>query len=138
MKSKALTLFVMLLVAGGIAAGLWLAGRPVPLQFQGQLEAEQIAVAPKLTGRVLKVLVSEGQTISAGTQLVELDAPEVEAKAQQAGAMRDAAQAMSDKAQAGTRKEEIQMAQLNAQRAKIAADLAEISFNASMGWPATA
>jgi HlyD family secretion protein len=128
MKSKAPTVFVLLLVAVGIASGLWLAGRPVPLQFQGQLEAEQIAVAPKVTGRVLKVLVSEGQTISAGTQLIELDAPEIAAKAQQVGAVRDAAQAMSDKAQAGSRKEEIQMAQLNVQRAKITADLAETSF----------
>lgn len=128
MKSKAPTVFILLLVVIGIAVGLWLAGRPVPLQFQGQLEAEQIAVAPKVTGRVLKVLVSEGQSISAGTQLIEIDTPEIAAKAQQVGALRDAAQAMSDKAQAGSRKEEIQMAQLNAQRAKIAADLAETSF----------
>jgi HlyD family secretion protein len=87
MTRKILTLLVLLAVAALIAWGLVQAGKPVPLQFQGQLEADQIAVAPKVTGRVLKVLVSEGQTITAGTRLVELDAPEIAAKAQQAGAV---------------------------------------------------
>jgi HlyD family secretion protein len=128
MKSKILTLLVLAGVAALIAFGLWQAGKPVPLQFQGQLEAEQISVAPKVTGRVLKVLVAEGQTIAAGAKLIEMDAPEIEAKALQAGAVRDAAQAQSDKATGGARKEEIRMAQLNAQRAKTGADLAEKSF----------
>jgi len=128
MKSKIVTLIVLLLVAGAIGGGLWLAARPTPLQFQGQLEAEQVNVAPKVPGRVLKVLVSEGQVIAAGAQLIEMDAPELAAKAQQAGAVRDAAQAQSDKAQSGARKEEVRMAQLNAQRAKVSADLAETSF----------
>ncbi len=126
--SKLPAVLVLALLAGLIAGGLWLAGRPQPLQFQGQLEAEQTAVAPKVPGRVARVLVTEGQTITAGTQLIEMDAPEIAAKAQQAGAVRDAAQALSDKAQTGARKEEVRMAQLNAQRAKIGADLAETSF----------
>lgn len=128
MKRKILTLLVLAGVVALIAFGLWQAGKPVPLQFQGQLEADQIAVAPKVTGRVMKVLVTEGQTIAAGARLIEMDAPEIEAKALQVGAVRDAAQAVSDKAQSGARKEEIRMAQLNAQRAKIGADLAETSF----------
>lgn len=128
MTRKILTALVLLGVAALIAYGLIQAGKPQPLQFQGQLEADQIAVAPKVTGRVLKVLVTEGQTIAAGTRLIEIDAPEIEAKAAQVGAVRDAAQAVNDKAQGGARKEEIRMAQLNAQRAKIGADLAETSF----------
>jgi HlyD family secretion protein len=128
MTRKILTLLALLAVAALIAYGLVQAGKPMPLQFQGQIEADQIAVAPKVTGRVLKVLVVEGQMIAAGAQLIELDAPEIEAKAQQAGAARDAAKAVSDKAQGGARQEEIRMAQLNAQRAKIGADLAETSF----------
>lgn len=128
MTRKILTLLVLVAVAALIVFGLWQAGKPAPLQFQGQLEADQIAVAPKVTGRVMKVLVIEGQVVVAGARLIEMDAPEIEAKAVQAGAVRDAAQAINDKAQGGARKEEIRMAQLNAQRAKIGADLAETSF----------
>lgn len=128
MKGKFLSLSVLAAVAALIGFGLWQAAKPPPLQFQGQIDAEQISVAPKVTGRVSKVLVTEGQTIVAGDRLIEMDAPEIEAKALQASAIRDAAQAQSDKAHAGARKEEIRMAQLNAQRARIAADLAEKSF----------
>jgi HlyD family secretion protein len=128
MKTKKLPVLALALVAALIALGLWLAGRTRPIQFQGQLEAEQISVAPKVPGRVSQVLVSEGQVISAGTRLIVMDAPEIEAKAQQANAVRDAAQALNDKAQSGARKEEIRMAQMNAQRATIAANLAETSF----------
>lgn len=129
MNRKIRTLLALAAVAILIGFGLWQAAKPPPLQFQGQIDADQISVAPKVTGRVLKVLVKEGQMIAVGAQLVEMDAPEIEAKALQASAVRDAAQAQSDKAQSGARKEEIRMAQLNAQRAKIGADLAETSFN---------
>jgi HlyD family secretion protein len=128
MKSKILPVTMLALAAAVIGLGLWLAGRPGAIQFQGQLEAEQISVAPKVPGRVSQVLVREGQVITAGTRLIVMDAPEIEAKAQQANAVRDAAQAVNDKAQSGARKEEIRMAQMNAQRATIAANLAETSF----------
>ncbi|MCX7219906.1 MAG: biotin/lipoyl-binding protein, partial [Burkholderiales bacterium] len=128
MKTKIIPVLVLALVAAVIALGLWLSGRTGPIQFQGQMEAEQISVAPKVPGRVSQVLVTEGQLITAGTPLIVMDAPEIEAKAQQANAVRDAAQALNDKAQNGARKEEIRMAQMNAQRATIAANLAETSF----------
>lgn len=128
MKTKIIPIFILALVAVLIALGLWLSGRTGAIQFQGQMEAEQISVAPKVPGRISQVLVAEGQVITAGTPLIVMDAPEIEAKAQQANAVRDAAQALNDKAQSGARKEEIRMAQMNAQRATIGANLAETSF----------
>jgi multidrug resistance efflux pump len=43
------------------------------LQASGQIEATEIAVAPEMSGRVVEVLVSEGDSVSAGDPLLTLD-----------------------------------------------------------------
>ncbi|THF62292.1 HlyD family efflux transporter periplasmic adaptor subunit [Pseudothauera nasutitermitis] len=111
-----------------VAWGFWRAAQPAPAYFQGQMEARETDVAPKVTARIAQVLVEEGQQIRAGDLLVEMDSPEVEAKLAQAQAAQAAAQAVADKANKGARPEEIQMARLNWQRAQTAAELAEISY----------
>lgn len=121
----ALTVLVIIAL---IAWGFWRAAQPAPVFFQGQMEAQETDVAPKVTARIAKVLVQEGQQIQPGTLLIEMDSPEVRAKLAQAEAARDAAQAVADKAQAGARPQEVQMARLNWQRAQAAADLAESSL----------
>lgn len=126
-----------LLVAGGVAVavlvfiawGFWKAGQPPAPYFQGQMEAKEADIAPKVTARISKLLVTEGQKIQAGDLLMEMDSPEVQAKLAQAQAAKDAAQAVADKASRGARPEEIQMARLNWQRAQAAADLAKTSYN---------
>ncbi len=120
----AIVLAVLLLVAWGF----WRAAQPAPLYFQGQMEARETDIAPKVTARIAKVRVTEGQKIQPGDLLVEMDSPEVRAKLAQAEAARDAAQAQADKAQAGARPQEVQMARLNWQRAQTAADLAQTSL----------
>ena len=125
-----------LFVAGGVAAavlvfigwGFWKAGQPPAPYFQGQMEAKEADIAPKVTARISKLLVTEGQKIQAGDLLMEMDSPEVQAKLAQAQAAKDAAQAVADKANRGARPEEIEMARLNWQRAQAAAELAEKSF----------
>lgn len=121
--AAALLLAVLLIVWG-----FWRAAQPAPLYFQGQMEAREADIAAKVTARIAKVLVTEGQKIQPGDLLVELDSPEVRAKLAQAEAARDAAQAVADKAQAGARPQEVQMARLNWQRAQAAAELAETSY----------
>ncbi|GAB2482309.1 biotin/lipoyl-binding protein [Comamonas humi] len=119
---------VVLLVVALVAWGFWRAAQPAPAYFQGQMEAREADIAPKVTARIAKVLVKEGQQIKPGELLVEMDSPEVRAKLAQAEAARDAAQAVADKAQAGARPQEVQMARLNWQRAQAAAELAETSY----------
>lgn len=123
-----LAVLVVLILVALVAWGFWRAAQPAPVFFQGQMEARETDVAPKVTARIAKVLVKEGQKIEAGTLLVEMDSPEVRAKLAQAEAARDAAQAVADKAQAGARPQEVQMARLNWQRAQAAAELAESSL----------
>jgi HlyD family secretion protein len=115
-------------VLGLLGWGMWQASRPQPEVFQGQLEARETDIAPKVSGRMAEVLVREGDQVAVGAPLIRMDSPEVDAKLVQATAARDAAQAVSSKAEHGARSEEIEMARLNWQRAQVASDLAEISF----------
>lgn len=121
-------LIILCLLVAAVAWGLWQASRPPVLVLQGQLDAELVSVAPKVPGRVAKVLVHEGQVLQAGAPLIQMDAPEIAAKVAQATALRDAAQALADKAQHGARSEEVRMAEANWRRAQIGADLAEKTF----------
>ena len=111
-----------------LAYGVWRASQPPPAVFQGQMEARETDIAPKVTARIAEVLVSEGDQIAAGTTLMRTDSPEVAAKLAQATAAQQAAQAVADKAQNGARPQELEMARLQWQRAQAAADLAQTSF----------
>lgn len=117
-----------LAVAAFTGYGLWRASQPAPEVFQGQMEAREADIAPKLSARIAQVLVKEGDQITVGTPLVRLDSPEVAAKMAQATAAQAAAQAVASKAEHGARPQEIEMARLTWQRAQTAADLADSSF----------
>ena len=122
-----------LLVLGAVLLALivWgfvLASRPAPPVFQGQMEAREADIAPKVTARISALHVTEGQRIAAGDLLISMDSPEVQAKLAQAQAARAAAQAQADKARRGARPQEVEMARLNWQRAQAAADLARTSY----------
>ena len=108
--------------------GLYRAAQPVPEQLQGQMEATETDIAPKITARIAQVLVQEGDTVAAGDLLVRTDSPEVAAKLAQAQAAQQAAQSVADKARNGARPQEIEMARLQWQRAQAAAELARTSF----------
>ncbi|MGN1056946.1 MAG: HlyD family secretion protein [Comamonas sp.] len=109
--------------------GFWKASQPPAPFFQGQMEARETDIAPKVTARIREIHVTEGQKIEAGTLLIAMDSPEVQAKLAQAQAARDAAQAQADKARNGARPQEVEMARLNWQRAQAAAELAKTSYD---------
>ncbi|MBN9341862.1 MAG: biotin/lipoyl-binding protein, partial [Comamonadaceae bacterium] len=88
-------------VLGFVVWGFWRAAQPPAPYFQGQMEAREADIAPKVTARIARVAVTEGQQIQPGDLLVEMDSPEVRAKLAQAQAAKDAAQAVADKAQQG-------------------------------------
>src|SRR5690606_15945449 len=111
-----------------ISWGFWKASHPPAPYFQGQMEAKEVDIAPKLTARISQVHVTEGQKIQPGDLLNELDSPKAQAKLAQAQAAKEAAQAVADKAGNGARPEEVQMARLNWERAQAAANLAHTSY----------
>lgn len=125
---RRLALLAALLVAGALGYGLWRSAKPETVILQGQMEAEEIDIAPKISGRVAEVLVQEGQQVSPGTPLLRIDSPELEAKLAQAEAAHGAALAMAEKAAHGARPQEVEMARANARRAEAAAELAQKSW----------
>ncbi len=96
--------------------------------MQGQVEAKQINVAPKVPGRVKAIYKKEGDRVQKGELLLELESTEIDAKLSQAEAVRLAAQAQSDKALHGAREEQIKGAYNVWQQAQAAADLAEKTY----------
>ncbi len=65
----------------------------------GSIEATEIAVSPRVPGRVVRMLVSEGDQVQAGKVLAEMDAREARAQVDQARAAMEAAKARVAQAQ---------------------------------------
>ena len=53
-------------------------------QIQGKVEKEQISIVSKIPGKIVQLLVKEGDLVKKGDTLAILDLPEVDAKKQQA------------------------------------------------------
>ena len=85
--------------------------RDASLQGSGTVEARNIRVGSKVGGRILQVLVREGDRVQPGQTLITFDDKELQASLEQA-------RANAQKAQRGFRKEEIQEAQAAATQAK--------------------
>lgn len=99
-----------------------------PLTIQGQMEMQSTAIAAKVPGRISKIMVTEGDTVTAGQQLIEMDSPEITAKMNQALAARDMAQSQLNKAENGARPQEIGQAKAAWQANQAAADLAKSTY----------
>jgi len=92
------------------------------LMASGFIEAEEVAIAPELGGRVVELLADEGDEVEAGQVLVRLDATLLEAQIKVAQAGLEVAQAGLVQAQAGTRPEKIRQAEAGLAQAEAARD----------------
>lgn len=123
------------IIAGVVVTGLiifmiytiWLLSRPVPLEIQGQVEAVQVKVSSKVTGRIDSLAVKRGALVKKGDLLFTIKSPEVEARLNQAEAARLAAEAQRLKAENGARTEDIQAAHNTYLKAAAALEFAEKS-----------
>ncbi len=129
MKGKRIALIVVVALAVVVAAaGIALAtsrtgwplisGQILPsgaqadgLTASGFIEAEEVTVAPELGGRVVELLVKEGDDVETGQVLTRLDGTLLEAQIGVAQAALDVAQAGLAQAQAGVRPEQIRQAE---------------------------
>ena len=88
--------FLLLLVLGGGGWFIWQQVRPAQdtsLQASGTVEAVEVTVSPEVSGRVVEVLVEQGQVVQAGDVLFRLDGTLLEAQRRQAETSLEAAQA---------------------------------------------
>ena len=56
-KTVAVGAVAFVAVAGFVGFGLWKASQPAPEVFQGQIEAQEADIAPKVTARIAQILV---------------------------------------------------------------------------------
>jgi HlyD family secretion protein len=120
---------VILLVVIG-ASAFWYYRREQPqgdngaLVASGTIEGTQVVIAPELGGRVLEVLVGEGDLVQAGQALVRFDDALLRAQLRQARASLLMAQANYDLAARGSTEEQRRVAIASAQLELINAEQA--------------
>jgi len=107
----------------------WLISKPQPIEVQGEVDATQIKVASKITGRVDSIAVHKGEKVKKGQLLYIIKSPEIDAKLKQAEAALRNAEAMNIKAINGAQKEDIESAYNLYNKAQVAFELAKNTFD---------
>jgi HlyD family secretion protein len=92
------------------------------LMASGFIEAEEVAVAAELGGRVLELSAEEGDDVEAGLVLARLDGTLLQAQIEAAQAGLDMAKAELAQAQAGARPEQVQKAKADLAQAEAGRD----------------
>ncbi len=121
-----ITVVVMILVVYGLNKSV--TSNDKPISIQGQMDVQSTAIASKVPGRIAKILVSEGDEVMTGQQLIEMDSPEITAKLKQARASRAMAQSQLDKANNGARSQDIGRAKATWEANQAAAELAKSTY----------
>jgi RND family efflux transporter MFP subunit len=89
-------------------------------EFLGSLEAEQtVELNPELEGRIIEILVKEGQVVNQGDILFRIESQTLQAELNQAEATLKSRQAQLTELRTGSRKEDIAAAQARLKQAQI-------------------
>ena len=131
MLKKAVLAALVIAILGVIAYGLFKSNQhsqPEMITLQGQMQMQQTSIAAKVPGRIAQIMVTEGDSVEIGQQLIEMDSPEINAKINQARAGKQMAQSQLDKAESGARPQEIAQAKAAWQANKAASDLAANTY----------
>jgi len=118
-RTRAIALAALLLAA--IAAAWWFASRrhgPQPLVLYGNLDLRQVELPFNASERVSRVLVQEGDHVTRGQLLAQLDTGRLQPQVAKAEADAAAQQQVVNRLQAGSRPEEIAQARANVQSAR--------------------
>ena len=102
--------------------------RSEPIILQGTVECTTYRASSKITGRIDKMNLHEGQHVTKGELLYTLSTPELNAKLQQAEAAKNAAAALDQKALAGARIQQIEAARNLWQKAQAGRVLSQRTF----------
>lgn len=97
--------------------------------IEGKAKKEVVSFAPKVTGRILKIFVQEGQTVKVGDTLAMLDVPEVSAKIAQAKGVTAAAKAQVQMAKNGATVDQLRQLKAKQKGLQEQFNYAQKSFN---------
>ncbi|MFQ5341179.1 MAG: HlyD family secretion protein [Anaerolineae bacterium] len=118
-KRTASISFVVLLVLSVLALACSSpAASSGAITASGTIDAETVAITAQYGGRVQEILAGEGDSVSAGAVLIQLDAALLDAQIGEAEAAVLAVQAQVDQVKAGARPEEISVAEAALAQAK--------------------
>jgi HlyD family secretion protein len=98
---------------------------PNLIRLNGRLEAPLVDIAPKVTGRVIEVMVREGDRVKAGDLLLRLDIGELAVAVQRDQAGVESAQARFQDLAAGSRRPEVAAAEADVADRTAAVELAK-------------
>ncbi len=130
MKKTNISLVVVLVLLISIVVFLgYHFGRSKGVTAQGFVETTTIRCASKIAGRIDKLFVEEGDSVSKGDTLYIISTPELDAKLSQVEAVLSAAKAMDEKAKVGTRKELIRSARDMWRKAQVGSKLAQQTYD---------
>jgi HlyD family secretion protein len=117
---------VILLLLVGVATWRYIGAREPAnrLTLSGTIEADEIHVGSKVSGRIAEVLVKEGQEVKQGQALLRFESYDLDAKRNDAVAAIAMAEASLQKLQTGNRPEEIQEARAQAEAARMNLEMA--------------
>lgn len=142
MKRLAL-LGMTFLIAAAVAAVIWrsLERRQEAsnaIVGSGVVEVDEVNVAPEISGRLVQLLVDEGDNVRAGQVIAKLDSESLEAAAMQAWATLQEAQARLRVLESGSREEQIRaaraalaQAEANVRGTRKAMEIAQIELQKS-------
>lgn len=80
-------LILLIAAAGCLSYARWVRKKPFPdglIQANGRMEGDHVTVSSKFPGRIMTLLVREGDSVRKGQVLVQLDDPQVKARVRQA------------------------------------------------------
>ncbi len=61
----------------GLAALLWFATRPPPLNVQGEVSANRVDISPRVSGRIAKLNADVGDNVQGGAAIAVLESPQL-------------------------------------------------------------
>jgi HlyD family secretion protein len=99
-----------------------------PMEITGSIEVKTTDVNVKVPGKVLVIMVEEGQEVQAGDIIAKLEADSIEAKADLTQAMIEAATAQYQKAKNGARPQQLEQTKNLVAQAKAGYELAKITY----------
>jgi HlyD family secretion protein len=115
-RRRPVALLLLAIIAAGFAGALWWSNRTVgpqwPLILQGNVEVRQVNLGFKVAGRIERLTVDEGDSVTEGQLLGSLDKVYFEETLIQMRAQRDQQAANLAKLEAGNRPEDIAQVQL--------------------------
>jgi multidrug resistance efflux pump len=133
LRHRHLIIPILAVLVLAAVAGWWLLGGHANekgnLSSSGTIEAESVAIAAEVGGRIATLAVDEGDEVQEGQLLVQLDTAFIDAQIHQAEAAVKAAEASLARLKAGARPEEIRQAEAALAKAIAERDGAKLAWD---------